>query len=157
MSHRPEAGRSQAPRAAEPIDPGLAALVEPLVQQGKWHELRVLLASRANDPRQLPPGLALLYAISLKEDREHQEGAPDQKPTAQAEMLGIRAVSQLLSVSEQSAVAVVVAKRALRRRPLDWSQKPPARVSALLVVAALLAGAFVGLLLHPDLLSLFWR
>jgi hypothetical protein len=157
MSHRPDAARSQAPRSAEAIDPALAALVEPLVQQGKWHELRVLLASRANDPRQLPPGLGLLYAIALKEDREHEEGVRDPKPTAQAEMLGIRAVSQLLSVSEQSAVAVVVAKRALRRRPLDWSQKPPARVSALLVVAALLAGAFVGLLLHPDLLSLFWR
>jgi hypothetical protein len=138
------------------VDTALAALVEPLVQQGKWHELRVLLAGRTSDPRQLPAALGLLYAIALKEDAEHKRAEPGGKPTEHAEALGIHAVSQLLEVPEHSAVAVVVAKRILRqRRPLDWNQKPPARVSALLIVAALVAGAVVGLLLHPSLLGLF--
>jgi hypothetical protein len=165
VSHRPEPQRSPVPRSPLPparivheVDATVIGLVEPLVQQGKWHELRVLLASRVSDPRQLPAALGLLYAIALKEETDHRPLEPGSKPAEQAEELGIRAVSQLLSVSEQSALAIVVAKRALRlRRPLDWNQKPPARVSLLLVVAALVAGAFVGLLLHPSLLGLFWR
>jgi hypothetical protein len=147
---------SQRPLAVEQIEPALLAVVEPLVQQGNWHELRTLIAGRFSDARQLPPGLALLYAIALKEAPAVLE-EPGEKPAVQAETLGIRAVSQLLVVPEPSALAVVVAKRVLRQRPHDWNQKPPVRVSALLVIVALLTGALAGLLLHPNLLGLLGK
>jgi hypothetical protein len=164
-SLKPEAAsaRIESPRPAPATataapDAALLASVEPLVHQGKWQELRGLLAARAGDAQTLPPVLALLYAIALKEDERGAAIGGDGKPSAHAEQLGIRAVSQLLAMPEDSATAIVIAKRTLRmRRPLDWNQKPPARVSLLLVIAALLAGAFVGLLLHPSILNLFWK
>ena len=66
-------------------------------------------------------------------------------------------VRQLFELPEPSVLSVLIAKRLLRRRPLDWKQKPPTRVSAMLVGSALLVGALVGFLLHPKLLSLFWK
>jgi hypothetical protein len=134
----------------------LMSAVEPMLESGKWHELRTLIEARGGDPRKLPAALGLLYAIALKEDRA-ADPAETNKFAIQADALGIHAMSQLLSVAEQSATALVIAKRLLRRRPLDWNQKPPARVSVLLVLAALLFGAVVGFVLHPGLLSPFWK
>jgi hypothetical protein len=153
-SANPQGARAQV--LPKPLDPKLLAAVEPLLHQGNWRELRKLLATESADPRGLPPALSLLYAIALKEDT-HPIGAESEAKPAQSDALGIRAMSQLLAVPEQSVMAMVIGKRALRRRPLDWNQKPPTRVSLLLVTAALLAGAFIGLLFHPSLLGLFWK
>jgi hypothetical protein len=156
-SVRSEIARSsQRPLAAEQIEPALLAVVEPLVEQGNWQELRALIAGRFDDSRQLPPGVALLYAIALKEAPLSADEQAE-KPAEHAETLGIRAVSQLLVVPEPSALAVVIGKRVLRQRPHDWNQKPPVRVSALLVIVALLTGALAGLLLHPNLLGLLGK
>jgi hypothetical protein len=126
--------------------------VEPLVQQQRWAELRTLLASQEEGPSKLPPAFALLYAIALKEGAgaEESSGAPRE----QAEALGIAAVSEMLSVPPHSATALIVAKRTLRRRPLEWNQKASGRISFLFVILALILGAGVGLVLSPQLMQL---
>jgi hypothetical protein len=145
---RPE----NAPATSHGGDPVLLSQVEPLVQQQRWAELRTLLASQEDGPSNLPPAFALLYAIAVKEGAgaEETSGAPRE----QAEALGIAAVSEMLSVPPHSATALIVAKRALRRRPLEWNQKASGRTSLLFVMLALLCGAGVGLALSPQLMQL---
>jgi len=134
----------------------LLTAAEPLLQQGRWGELRELIQARGGDPAHLPAVLALMYAIALKED---STASPDRAKKAghNPDALGMRVISQLLSLPEQSPTVVLIAKRLMRRRPLDWKQKPPGRISAILVMSALLAGALVGVLLHPWLLALLWK
>jgi len=129
---------------------------EPLFTQSRWGELRQLLTSKGGDPGKLAPTLALLYAIALKEDTSlsADEG---QKPLAHAESIGMSVLSRLFGLPENSVAVVLITKRLLRRRPLDWKQKPPARISLMLAFSALLLGALVGFLLHPKLLGLFWK
>jgi hypothetical protein len=133
-------------------DPVLLAQVEPLVQQQRWAELRGLLAGQEGGPSNLPAAFALLYAIALKEVAVSDEASGS--PREQAEALGIAAVSELLSIPPHSATALVVAKRALRRRPLEWNQKASRRISVLFVLFALFCGAAVGLVLSPQLMQL---
>jgi hypothetical protein len=166
-----DAGPALAPAAAAPAarspkaeasgnalshagDPVLLSQVEPLVQAGRWHELRKLLSSQDEEPANLPPAFALLYAIALKEG-SGEEQSPAVARGAAAEALGIAAVSELLSVPAHSATALVVAKRALRRRPLEWTRKASGRASLFFVLLALLCGAGVGLVLSPQLMQLF--
>lgn len=144
---RPE----NAPATSHAGDPVLLSQVEPLVQQQRWAELRTLLASQEEGPSNLPPAFALLYAIALKEGAGADDAAG--APREQAESLGIAAVSEMLSVPPHSATALIVAKRALRRRPLEWNQKASGRTSFLFVILALLCGAGVGLVLAPQLMQ----
>jgi hypothetical protein len=145
---RPE----NAPATSHGGDPVLLSQVEPLVQQQRWAELRSLLASQEDGPANLPPAFALLYAIALKEGAGAEEST--NAPREQAEALGIAAVSEMLSVPPHSATALIVAKRALRRRPLEWNQKASGRISVLFVILALICGAGVGLVLSPQLMQL---
>ena len=140
----------------DPQDSSVLATAEPLFTQGRWRELRQVLTAKNADPGKLSPVLALLYAIALKEDTT-VSAEESQKPLAQAETLGMNVVSRVFGLPEQSAAVVLITKRLLRRRPLDWKQKPPARISLLLAFSALLVGALVGFLLHPKLLGLFWK
>jgi hypothetical protein len=142
-------------RPPAPAPDMMWSAIEPLVQQARWSELRKLLTSKGKEPQQLMAAHALLYALASKEESKHELTDTAKPAGAAVEMLGIRAVSQLLAVPEHSAVAVVIAKRLLRRRPLDWNQPPPRRFSVLLVTAALIFGALAGLLLQPRLLNLF--
>jgi hypothetical protein len=153
---QPTAAAQPAHKRLDAAEISLLTAAEPLLQQARWRELRELIHARGGDPAQLPPVLALLYAIALKED---STASPDQakKLGHNPDALGIRVISQLLSLPEQSSTAVLIAKRLMRRRPLDWKQKPPGRISAILVMGALLAGALVGVLLHPWLLALLWK
>jgi len=139
----------------------LLKAAEPLIEQSRWRNLRMLLAADSTHASTLPPVLALLYAIALKEDpslakESHDPGA---SPAGASETLAIAVFRQLFGLAETSVIAVMFAKRLLRRRPsqIDWKQKPPASVSAMLVGGALLLGALVGFLLHPSLLGLFWK
>jgi hypothetical protein len=148
----PAARPENAPATSHGGDPLLLAQVEPLVQQSRWVELRTLLAGQEESPANLPPAFALLYAIALKEGAASDDAKDG--PREQAEALGIAAVSELLSIPPHSATALVVAKRALRRRPLEWTQKASGRTSVLFVILALLCGAGVGLALSPQLMQL---
>jgi hypothetical protein len=134
-------------------DPVLLSQVEPLVQQGRWQELRTLLGNQADGPKNLPPAFALLYAIALKEVANPDE-TTSSGPREQAELIAVGALSELLSVPSHSATALVVAKRALRRRQLEWTRKASGRTSLLFVIFALLFGACVGLVLSPQLMQL---
>jgi hypothetical protein len=128
--------------------------VEPLLQQGDWQQLVALLERReAEQP--LPPHLGLLYAIALKEVEGLDTTGSGQRVSA--EPIGIRAMAELLRVPEESAAALVVAKRVLRRRPLGWNRPPEKRVSILLILIALAFGAGVGLSFSQDLVDLFWK
>ena len=132
----------------------------PLLEQSRWRDLRLLLAADHASASGLPPVLALLYAVALKEDQlqgRQQKHEPPAGPTGAAESIAISVVQRLFELPEASVISVMIAKRLLRKRPLDWKQKPPARVSAILVGSALLLGALVGFLLHPSLLGLFWK
>lgn len=135
----------------------LLEAAEPLLEQGRWRDLRMLLAPDDTDAVSLPPVLALLYAVSLKEDQSVSNPGPGSPRRGTAESIAITVTRQLFDLPDNSAVAVMLAKRLLRRPPLDWKQKPPARVSAILVASAVLIGAMVGFLLQPSLLSLFWK
>jgi hypothetical protein len=135
----------------------LLEAAEPLLEQGRWRDLRLLLAPDNADAVSLPPVLALLYAVALKEDQSSTKRETHRVPTGAAESIAITVVHQLFDLPEPSTAAVLLAKRLLRRRPLDWKQKPPARVSLMLVVSALLVGALVGFLLLPSLLRLFYK
>ena len=153
---QPTAAAHPAHKRLDATESSLLTAAEPLLQQARWAELRELIHARGGDPAHLPAVLALMYAIALKEDAgSYSEQA--KKPGHNPDVLGIRVMSQLLALPEQSPTVVLIAKRLMRRRPLDWRQKPPARVSALLVMGALLAGALVGVLLHPWLLALLWK
>jgi hypothetical protein len=132
----------------------------PLLEQSRWRDLRLLLAADNSSAAQLPPALALLYAVALKEDQlqsRHSKHDPVAFQAGAAESIAISVVRKLFELPEASVISVMIAKRLLRRRPLDWKQKPPVRVSAMLVGSALLLGALVGFLLHPSLLGLFWK
>jgi hypothetical protein len=150
-----------------PPQPGMTAqqraLLEsaaPLLEQGRWHDLRTLLADDNTAAANLPPALALLYAVALKEEQSHVKQSkhdPFAGQAGAAEAIAISVVQKLFELPEPGVISVMIAKRLLRKRPLDWKQKPPKRVSAMLVGSALLLGALVGFLLHPRLLGLFWK
>jgi hypothetical protein len=69
----------------------------------------------------------------------------------------LRAVSTLLHVPADSPTALIVGKRVLRKRPIEWQNAPPRRVSLLLTALALLIGAAVGLLFNQRLVDLIWK
>jgi hypothetical protein len=129
--------------------------VDALIEQGKWHELRALLETKAPEPAQLPPTLALLYSIAVKEDAASEDTTQTRR--VDVDLLGIRAMADLLGISEQSPSALLLAKRMLRRRPLEWNQKPPRRISFLVVAIALLVGIGAGFFISPTLMQHLWK
>jgi len=135
-------------------DQALFATAEPLLHQGNWQGVVELLGQRAPDATPLSPRLVLLYAIALKE--APASGTPG-KQNADADLLGMRAVSTLLHISADSPTALIVGKRVLRKRPIEWQTAPPRRVSLLLTAIALLIGAAVGLLFNQRLVDLIWK
>lgn len=136
-------------------DAALLAQVEPLVKQARWGDLRELLARQRLAPDALPPAFGLLYAIAMKESASAEVGGREQRGP-DAETVGIGAVSRMLAVPAESATAVVVAKRALRLKPLEWTtRKASGRASFVAVLLALLFGAGVGYLLSPWVARLF--
>jgi hypothetical protein len=141
----------------------LLKAAEPLLEQARWHDLRTLLAADNSSAANLPPLLALLYAVAVKEEQalrlsnRPSKHDPFTSSAGAAEALAISVVQKLFELPEPSVISVMLAKRLLRKRPLDWKQKPPPRVSVMLVGSALLLGALVGFLLHPSLLGLFWK
>lgn len=134
-------------------DAALLAAVEPLVHQGRWQEVIELVAKREPDPQRLSPRAALLFAVALK---EAPAGGPGTRPTVDPDLLGVRAVAALLHVDGQSTTALMIAKRVLRRRPLEWQREPPRRVSIVLTLIALALGAAAGLAFSQHLIRLLF-
>ncbi len=130
---------------------GAFAELDPLVRQGRWHEVATRIEQLHPTGTDMPAGIALLYSIALKEAPPTPARAAQ---LAQSDRLAVRAMGELLGVAEESASALVIAKRTLRKRPLEWQKEPPRRVSITLMLAALFVGAGVGLSLSHQ--SLHW-
>ena len=135
-------------------DQALFAAVEPLLHQGNWQGVIELLSNRPADAPPLSARLNLLCAIALK---EAPAAGTAGKQNADADLLGMRAVSALLRVAADSPTALIVGKRVLRKRQIEWQTSPPRRVSFVLTTIALLVGAAVGLLFNQRLIDLFWK
>jgi hypothetical protein len=148
----PEATESEASTPAAEASrrvgaPDLAAMqtydakllaVAPLLMSTDWERVRELLS---HEP-ELPPQLALLYAMAQKECGTH-DGSPEDT--------AIRAMSALLCVPPDHIVATLLAKRLLRKNPAAWRTRkaPPAHISLLLIAVVAAAGAAIGYLIGP--------
>lgn len=113
------------------------AEIEPLLATSNWAGVIEVLKKQ----EALPPPLALLYAVALKERGEQGD----------AQGLAIRSVAALLCVPENSETALVIAKRLLRTNPVTWKERraPSAGISIGIVLVVVLLGALVGALLGP--------
>jgi hypothetical protein len=135
--------------AASAPDPRLSE-VEPLLRGGNWEQVLQVLGP-AEAAASLPPSLALLYSVARKEREAIGDVAGDVDATA----LAIRSAATLLGVAEGSALALVVAKRVVRQNPVAWQKRraPPAKVSALIMIAALVISSLVAWLVFSGHIS----
>ena len=137
----PEAAEAAAatgkPRVVTSTDPRLES-IEPFVKNGDWAGIIKELGP-AEKAGSLPPHLGLLFALAVNESN----AAGDAFDPAQ---LAIRCAAGLFGVPPESAIALVVGKRRLRKNPLSFGKRPapPARVSFLIVLITLVVGAGVG-------------
>lgn len=129
------------------------AEIEPLLHQGRWQDVVALIGKREPDPLRLAPRIALLYAVALKEAPAGEGHAAGPRPHVDPDLLGVRAVASLLGMDGQSTTALMVAKRVLRRRPLEWQREPPKRVSIVLTLIALALGTAAGLMFDQHLMA----
>lgn len=125
------------PRAKRgPVDERIVE-VEKLVERGAWPEVDRLLVPEGAEPWTLPPVLRLLWAVSAKETGRSPKGAaPDS--------VAILAAAELLGVEPKSPLALVVAKRIVRKRSIAERPAPKPWVSALMVVLSIAIGGLVG-------------
>jgi hypothetical protein len=86
----------------------------------------------------LPPNLGLLGALAHHEITD--DGSQD------AVLVGVRCVASILGVSDQGAMAGVIARRLFRKNPVRFAERkaPKARTSLLIVIATLVFGGGVG-------------
>ncbi len=127
-----------APPASLTPDPRLAG-VDHLVNDNDWRGVAKELGG-LQDAAKLPPALGLLAALA-----HHESDTGGQEAIS----LAVKSASALFGVTEESAVARVLARRLLRKNPVRLRDRkaPPARVSLLIVLATLLVGGTVGWLL----------
>jgi hypothetical protein len=94
----------------------------------------------ADEAGKLPPNLGLIYAIARKEKETTESKGSD------ATEIAIRCAAGLLGVTADSPLALVVAKRIVRKNPVAWQKAPapPARVSAIIMLIALVIGGAIG-------------
>jgi len=121
-------------------DPRLAE-VEPFLRAGDWDGLLKSLGT-PEQAGKLPPNLGLIYAVASKEKESSGKGASHLDATD----LAIRCTAGLLNVPADSALALAIAKRLVRRNPVAWQKRPapPASISALIIIVALVLGGLVG-------------
>jgi hypothetical protein len=135
-----EAKADTIPAGPAPAHSKMDAL-EGLITAGDWPAI-----CRALGPPEkaanLPPNLGLIYAVALYE-------TADGELASLGSQLGIRCVASLASVREDSAVALVLAKRMLRRHHAGWGAKPApsAGFSVAFLLFALVFGSAIGWLL----------
>jgi len=113
-------------------DPRIPEL-EKALASGNWDEALKLLGTPADSGR-LPPNLGVLFAIAMKEkDREDM-------PTAELNDVAIRCTAGLLGVAHDSPIALLIAKRLLRRNPVALHKRPAPRptISILIIVCTLI-------------------
>lgn len=127
----------------KPVTDDRLAQIERLVGRNQWAEVCALLAPEPNAVEQLPPTLALVYAVALK------ESSPD---TRDADRRAIGAIADILGIARESSLALVLGKRLTRRRNWGETPAPSKAVSAVVIVGGLAIGALVGWLITSWLL-----
>ncbi len=117
-----------------------------MIATGDWRSLAETLGP-LDQASGLPPTLGLLCALA------HHEAGGDEQAQA-ANELAIRSVASLFGVAPGGAIAMVIAKRLLRKNPVTWRARPapPARTSLLIVALTLVVGGGVGWLLTSSYL-----
>jgi hypothetical protein len=113
------------------------ARIETLLANGDWRRVAELLGKE--DAKHLPPRDALLYALA----RHEGDALADANAMTR---LAIESVASLLDVPATSEIALVVAKRLLRKTPVSWARRPapPARVSILIILVVLVLSGALG-------------
>jgi hypothetical protein len=113
--------------------------IEPLVERGAWEQV---LAELAND-KELSPVLVLLRLIARRE----LQAAAAPKKGADDGGEAVAAMAAMVQVSPRSPVALLLAKRLLRKNPGRLrDQEATTGVSMGIVVAGIVLGAGLGLL-----------
>lgn len=126
-------------QVAPAVDP-LIADVDRRIARGDWAGLeQTLFDAGAAGAGGAAPQLRLLWAVAVKESETKREGV-------NADALAIAATAELLGVAADSHLALVVAKRLLRRRALASRPAPSPWVSWIIVLVAIAIGAAVGFL-----------
>lgn len=120
---------------AKPVVSEHLAQVERLVGANQWAGVCALLAPERDAAEQLPPSLALIYAVALKES---------DPTTRDADRRAIQAVANLLGIPHGSALALVLGKRLTRRRHWGETPAPSKAVSAFVLVGGLAIGGLIG-------------
>ncbi|UJR86495.1 hypothetical protein [Sandaracinus amylolyticus] len=119
----------------KPVVDDRLASIERLVGRNQWADVCALLAPEPGSAERLPPALALVYAVALK------ESSPDVRD---ADRRAIGAVADLLGITRESPLALVLGKRLTRRR--NWAETPaPSKtVSTVVVLGGLAIGTIIG-------------
>jgi hypothetical protein len=151
---RPRAAAAPAAHAFTNVDPRLET-IEPAIAAGDWAAIVRLLGSDEEAGR-LPPNLGLLYALARKE-AEHDDATA--KHGSELTQLAIRCMAGLFGVPAQSPIALVLAKRLLRKNPVSWQKRPapPAKVSVLFIVLAIAIGSAVGWAISQGYVRFHWH
>jgi hypothetical protein len=147
-----------APPAAVALPPSADARTElaaKSVAMGDWRRVATDLGP-LDKAGELPPTLALLCALA------HHESAPEDDDGNQAQRaneLAMRSMATLFGVQANNPLALVLAKRLLRKNPSAWRTRPapPAKTSFLIVAATLAIGSGIGWLLTSPMGRYFYR
>lgn len=151
---RPRAPAAHGAYAFTNVDPRLET-IEPAISAGDWAAIVKLLGTD-DEAGRLPPNLGLLYALARKE-AEHDDATA--KRGSDLTQLAIRCMAGLFGVPAQSPIALVLAKRLLRKNPVSWQQRPapPAKVSVLFIVLAIAIGSAVGWAISQGYVRFHWH
>lgn len=120
------------------------AKFENLVERGAWEQLAQEIG---NTPAQDSPTVALLQVIAKRELLPANE-----KGSSKLNQEAIQALALLLGVPPSSPLALLLAKRLLRRNPVWIAKQPATGLSVGIVLAGLAAGIGIGWLVTKMML-----
>lgn len=126
------------PRVVTNTDPRMLEL-EPLIAASDWASVIKQLGP-AESAGRLPPNLGIIYAVACKE----MENAPAEQ--IDLNEVAIRCAAGLFGVEPDSPIALLLAKRLLRKNPVNWKKRPAPRpmISFIIIIVALVLGGLFG-------------
>jgi hypothetical protein len=130
----PSTPRAKGIPAPDPRVPDL----EKAIARGDWQAVVELLGA-SGAPSELAPPLRLIWAVATKEARANAGSSVDN--------VAIEALAEILGLAKQSPIALVIAKRTLRRRTWASAPAPSAALSSAIIVGGLAIGLGLGWLL----------